>query len=237
MRGQVRHAVLQRQVIVHTYVLYVTYVFFVRYGNPMGHRRDLLVGAKRCLIDKGYARTTARDIVAASGTNLASIGYHFGSKEALLNEALISATEEWGEELRAAMTVDTHPDAAPIERFAVIWGNVVELFVTHRQLWAATFEILAQIEHVPDVRRALIEANEVARLGFAMMFQGLDSEIDEKAARVVGSFHQALLTGVMSQWLVDPETAPSAQDLADALRTITSGTIGSAEQREAARAG
>jgi hypothetical protein len=135
------------------------------------------------------------------------------------------------------MTVDTHPDAAPIERFAVIWGKVVELFVTHRQLWAATFEILAQIEHVPDVRRALIAANEVARPGFAMMFQGLDSGIDEKAARVVGSFHQALLTGVMSQWLVDPETAPSAQDLADALRTITSGTIGSAGQPEAATAG
>jgi hypothetical protein len=70
-----------------------------------------------------------------------------------------------------------------------------------------------------------------------MMFQGLDSGIDEKAARVVGSFHQALLTGVMSQWLVDPETAPSAQDLADALRTITSGTIGSAGQPEAATAG
>ena len=41
----------------------------------MGHREDLLEGAKRCLYEKGYARTTARDIVAASGTNLASIGY------------------------------------------------------------------------------------------------------------------------------------------------------------------
>lgn len=49
----------------------------------MGHREDLLEGAKRCLLEKGYARTTARDIGAASGTNLASIGYHYGSKEAL----------------------------------------------------------------------------------------------------------------------------------------------------------
>jgi hypothetical protein len=37
---------------------------------------------------RGYARTTARDLAAESGANLASIGYHFGSKEALLNEAL-----------------------------------------------------------------------------------------------------------------------------------------------------
>jgi AcrR family transcriptional regulator len=63
----------------------------------MGHREDLLEGAKRCLLEKGYARTTARDIVAASGTNLASIGYHYGSKEALLNLAFLKVTEEWGE--------------------------------------------------------------------------------------------------------------------------------------------
>ena len=33
----------------------------------MGHKEDLLEGAKRCLLAKGFARTTARDIVAESG--------------------------------------------------------------------------------------------------------------------------------------------------------------------------
>ncbi|SDY87796.1 DNA-binding transcriptional regulator, AcrR family [Amycolatopsis xylanica] len=190
----------------------------------MGHREDLLVGAKRCLIEKGYARTTARDIVAASGTNLASIGYHFGSKEALLNEALMQATEEWGMELGRAMAVDTHPDATPLERFEAIWVQVVELFGTHRQLWSANFEILAQIEHVPEVRTALTEANKQARPGLAAMFQGIDEDEDPKGAWVLGCFHQALLTGVMAQWLVDPETAPTGHDLAEAMRTIMAGT-------------
>ena len=53
----------------------------------MGNREDLLAGAKRCLYEKGYASTTARDIATASGTSLAAIGYHFGSKEALMNQA------------------------------------------------------------------------------------------------------------------------------------------------------
>jgi AcrR family transcriptional regulator len=189
----------------------------------MGHREDLLVGAKRCLIEKGYARTTARDIVAASGTNLASIGYHFGSKEALLNEALMEATDEWGVELGAAISVGTDPDAAPMEKFEVIWSRVVDLFVTHRQLWAANFEILAQIEHVPEARSVLTKANEQARPGLAMQFQNIDSEVDERSARVVGSFHQALLTGVMAQWLIDPETAPTGHDLAEGLRLIMQG--------------
>ena len=33
----------------------------------MGNREDLLAAAKRCLYEKGYAHTTARDIAAASG--------------------------------------------------------------------------------------------------------------------------------------------------------------------------
>jgi hypothetical protein len=37
---------------------------------------------------------------------------------------------------------------------------------------------------------------------------------------VLGSFHQALLTGVMAQWLIDPDSAPSGHDLAGALRII-----------------
>ena len=89
----------------------------------MGHREALLEGARRCLEEKGYARTTARDLVAASGTNLASIGYHFGSKEALLNAAMIEAIEEWGAELQHALAVDIDPEAAPLERFAATWTS------------------------------------------------------------------------------------------------------------------
>ncbi|MGW4249734.1 helix-turn-helix domain-containing protein [Nocardia sp. NPDC004722] len=42
----------------------------------MGTREDLLAAAKQCLATRGYARTTVRDIVAASGANLAAINYH-----------------------------------------------------------------------------------------------------------------------------------------------------------------
>lgn len=42
-------------------------------------------------------RTTARDIVKASGANLASIGYHYGSKDALLTQAFIELISDWGD--------------------------------------------------------------------------------------------------------------------------------------------
>ena len=68
----------------------------------MGHKEELLAAARRCLVTRGYARTTARDLVAESGTNLGSIGYHFGSKDALLAQALDDAFLEYTEKVLGA---------------------------------------------------------------------------------------------------------------------------------------
>ncbi len=66
----------------------------------MSNRDALLLAAKKCLLEKGYNRTTARDIASAAGVSLAAIGYHFASKDALLTEALLLAFGEWDQELQ-----------------------------------------------------------------------------------------------------------------------------------------
>jgi AcrR family transcriptional regulator len=187
----------------------------------MGNREDLLAAAKRLLYDKGYARTTARDLTAASGVSLAAIGYHFGSKEALLNAARIEALGEWADELGRTLAAGSEPEATPLERFEAVWARVIESFATHRPLWAASFELLAQLDQAPaEVRAAVADAQERARLGLAGLFHQVDPTLDNHKAWLVGSFHLALLPGVMAQWLIDPEHAPSARDLAQALQTI-----------------
>ncbi|MFG3697304.1 TetR/AcrR family transcriptional regulator [Micromonospora sp. NPDC047620] len=186
----------------------------------MGNREDLLAGAKRCLMEKGYAAVTARDIAAASGTSLAAIGYHFRTTRALLDQALVEAMAEWGEELRRALAVDAGPDATPEQRFEVAWNEIIESFARLRPLWAIQFELIAQMDRTPELREAFATANHEARLGLAEIFHRLDPAADEAEALRLGSFHQALLGGVAAQWLVDPDSAPSAQDLIRALRTI-----------------
>src|SRR5262252_8190305 len=94
----------------------------------MGHREDLLVGAVACLREKGYARTTARDIVAASGTNLASIGYHYGSTQALLNAAVFQAMEDFGAEIAQVMHADSDLSGTPLERFERFWAHLIDSF-------------------------------------------------------------------------------------------------------------
>jgi AcrR family transcriptional regulator len=188
----------------------------------VGHRERLLEGAKRCLYEKGYGQTTARDIVAASGTNLASIGYHFGTKEALLNAAVIEAIDEWGEELERIFKGVPEGDAEPMERFEAIWERVIESFQTHRALWISSFEAFAQAERSTELREQLSEGQEQGRYGLVALFQKLEeSRVEERQARTVGSFYLALVSGLMVQWLVDPTRAPSGADVADALRTIS----------------
>jgi AcrR family transcriptional regulator len=185
----------------------------------MGNREDLLDGAKRCLREKGYARTTVRDIASAAGVSMAAIGYHYGSKDALMNLALGELTREWGEDLGRVLAASIQPGADPIERFETIWTSVIDTFAGSRPLWSATFEVLGQLDKA--IREQLAAWLKEARPGLAEIFQGLDQ--GDKDAVVIGSFYQALLTGVLAQYLIDPDNAPSGHDLAYAMRAIAAG--------------
>jgi AcrR family transcriptional regulator len=187
----------------------------------MGHREDLLAGAVACLREKGYTRTTARDIVAASGTNLGSIGYHYGSLEALLTAAVLAAIEEWGAQLAAAMTAGVDPAASFPRRFEQYWAAVLGSFEEYRQVWAATFDLYGVADRVPEVREAISSGLQDGRLAWARLLHGIDPEAEPEKAQAVGSVHQALLSGVLVQWLTDPGRAPSASDLASGLRVVT----------------
>ncbi|TDC80277.1 TetR/AcrR family transcriptional regulator [Streptomyces hainanensis] len=185
----------------------------------MGHREDLLVGAKRCLYQKGYARTTARDIVEASGANLASIGYHYGTKEALLNAAIMEALDEWATELRTALSDAGDLPQDPIGRFEQAWTQVIELFDRHRPIWAAQFDAVSQIGHVPEVRRFFVEAQLQAQESLVGLLLG-NIDLPPNVHVAVGQFYHALLSGVMMQWVVDPEHAPTGAALAEALQAV-----------------
>jgi AcrR family transcriptional regulator len=185
----------------------------------MGHREDLLAGAKRCLYERGYSRTTARDIVAASGTNLASIGYHFGSKDALMAAAMMEAFDEVGAEMQQLLALG--PGEDPLESWL---ERVIESFVAHREWWAASFDVFVQSEHSPEVREALATGYEHARRELAGPMLGIDpGEVDDATARRVGSFLIALQAGLAAQWLLDPEHSPSAGDIVAALRAVVRG--------------
>jgi len=186
----------------------------------MGHREDLLEGAKRCLLEKGFVRTTARDIVKESGTNLASIGYHYGSKDALLTQAFVELVQEWGEKFDSADARGSEAGGS-LERFRGVWARVLGTLEESKSVWAASLEITTQGDRVPELRKLIAEAQIEGRSGLAAMFTGLDEDtLDERTVQTVGGFYQALLNGLMVQWLLDPASASTADDLTEGLRRV-----------------
>ena len=186
----------------------------------MGHREDLLEGAKRCLLEKGFVRTTARDIVKESGTNLASIGYHYGSKDALLTQAFVELIQEWGEKFDPESAREVEPGGS-VERFRSVWARMLESFEDFRPLWAASMEIATQGDRVPELRDLMAKAQIEGRSGLVAMFTGRDEEtLDDATVKSLGGFYQALLNGLMVQWLFDPASATTADALTEGLRRV-----------------
>ncbi|WP_227982810.1 TetR/AcrR family transcriptional regulator [Nocardia spumae] len=191
----------------------------------MGNREDLLAGAQRCLFDKGYDRTTVRDIATAAGVSMAAIGYHFGTKEALLGEALAQATREWGDDLAGA--VANSPAAADhgAPRFEARWDAVIDSIAAHHGLWSATFDALAR----PDIRRRLADNLGEARTGLAHLLEDIDEPDTAVSGRAtapssdadaVGALCQVLLTGLAAHQLIDAQSTPRGRDLARAIRFL-----------------
>ena len=52
-------------------------------------KQKILDAAERLIAEQGYAATSLRQIIAEAGVNLASVHYHFGSKEELLDELVV----------------------------------------------------------------------------------------------------------------------------------------------------
>jgi AcrR family transcriptional regulator len=194
----------------------------------MGHKLDLLEGAKKVLIERGYADATARDVVAASRTNLASIGYHYGSLDALLTRAMIEMIGEWGEKLGGG--AQEQPGRTGEAKFRAAWTALFVLFESDRALMQASLEIGVAASRSDELKSIFAKAWAEVRDELPADFLG-PQDLDPSTRRAVGSLLLALISGMTMQVLLDPEGAPTADELTVAMRTIAQafgGTSGGA---------
>lgn len=187
----------------------------------MGNREDLLTGAKRCLIEKGYARTTARDIAAASGVSLAAIGYHFGSKDALMNQAVFESVGDWADELEKVMTAEGRADATALERFELIMRQTLASFEgPNGGLWTAQLELLSLAQHNQELHDFLAGIQDLAESGLAELFLGISAADDPESARAAGTVLQALFIGLIAKHYLGPPGRLTGERLAEGMRII-----------------
>jgi AcrR family transcriptional regulator len=192
----------------------------VEVDPPSTTRDRLLDGAIRCIETKGFAATTARDICRESGANLASIGYHFGSKDELLDEALIVATDHW---LTPLLRVASASDSLGVrQRLTFGLDEFLRSLAAHRQLNVAFVEAMARAAHSEIVRNRLAEMYERLRGSLLKALARSDgAEGDDPAA--IASTVIALFDGLMLQWLIDPSRPVQATAVLDAVEALLRG--------------
>lgn len=182
----------------------------------MDNRIALLRGARTCLDERGYSRTRARDVASAAGVSTAAIGYHFGTTESLLLAALMEGLEEWSAALDERLRSVRHQQ--PVRgRLAATWGMVIESFQGFRGVLAASFELIAQADEGTELQEGLRRTLEDARQSLATQMLGVDPAVDPERAARGGAACYAILSGLIVQWLVDPNGLPAADALADGL--------------------
>lgn len=69
----------------------------------MSTKIQIVQAAERLFIERGFESSTLRQITAAAGVNLAAVNYHFGSKEALLQEVFRHRLRQLNDERLAAL--------------------------------------------------------------------------------------------------------------------------------------
>lgn len=187
--------------------------------KPAGNREKLLWAALACLRDRGYAHTTARDLVAASGTNLNSIGYHFGSKEGLLNEAIATGFEAWTAEVERSVFADESASSA--ERLQRSLAETIDRFEELRPFLVAFVEAFPPAVRSPELRARMAKAYEDARAaGAEMISRAVEAdglELSSEHAETLSSLLMAVCDGLILQGLLDPERVPSSGQVMDAV--------------------
>jgi AcrR family transcriptional regulator len=165
------------------------------------NRSNLIEGTLRCLERLPPERITARAIAQESGANLASIGYHFGSKDKLVTEAVIEGLDRWLDEV--ATGVGDLGSEEPAARYRRA-GEVIETTRRRHTGLAKNFlGALAKAQHDPRVRKTLAAGFRRTRPNVAALLDlGTDQAGQDAAGLVLAQFN-----GLLFQALLDPGLA------------------------------
>jgi len=119
----------------------------------------VLATAERLFAERGLRAVSVRDITAEAGVNLASVNYHFGSKDALVFEIFRRRTAELSRERarRLHQAIDRHGGSPPVRAIleALIAPPLIWSRTDHERRTALQFIIRARSEGGEAVREVL----------------------------------------------------------------------------------
>lgn len=188
----------------------------------MDQKSALLAGAKWCLVEKGYAQTTARDIAEASGAHLGSIGYHYGGKDRLMKMAALELSDEWGDTINRALA--EAQGQTEHERVLAALIGVVNSLPASREVQSASLQAIAQAQFDDQLLEQVTSGTAAGRRAVAALLAGEDEHTDvelTQAQDALGTLTYALVVGLTVQSLIAPEALPTSEQMTEALDLLT----------------
>lgn len=188
----------------------------------MDQKSALLAGAKRCLVEKGYAQTTARDIAETSGAHLGSIGYHYGGKDRLMNMAALELSDEWGDTINRALA--EAQGQTERERVLAALVGVVDSLPASREVQSASLQAIVQAQFDDRLLEQIAAGTAGGRRAVAALLAGEGEQTDvelTQAQEALGTLTYALTVGLTVQSLIAPETLPTSKQITEALDLLT----------------
>jgi AcrR family transcriptional regulator len=184
--------------------------------SPQRSNREALVeGTLRCLERLPAERITARAIAEEAGANLASIAYHFGSKDELVTEAVIEGLDRWLVEIADALgDVERFAPEQRLRRAGVAFD---ETRMRHTGLATNFMAALARAQHDDRVREALADGFRRTRPRVAAL---LGFGVDQAGVDAAGLVH-SIFTSLLFQELLDPSLAITGRRMTRAQARLT----------------
>lgn len=173
-------------------------------ADPPGTRDQLIRATREAIRDVGMPATTAREIVGRASANLASIPYHFGTKDALVAEALVAEAHE----LVAPVLTLLESDRPAAERATEAVAMLSELFEASRPQVPVYLAALAAAPHAPGVRSGLgsLWADLRARLADDIARQVDERRLPEWVSpSAMAAAILSLVNGVIVASVIDPD--------------------------------
>ena len=167
-------------------------------------RQRLIDGAATCIRERGVASASSRAITVAAGVNLAAITYHFGSKDDLVAESLLTTIRT---ALEPALAVLGRDDLDPPSRTLLAVQALRSAFADRSDDAPAYVEALVQARHLPALEEGILDLVGKLRRFFADQIAA-----QQEAGQLPGwidpapmaTLILAVLNGIVVQAVLDP---------------------------------
>jgi AcrR family transcriptional regulator len=184
--------------------------------RPGELRPDIVQGATRLFLERGYDGTSMRDIAAAAGTTQAMLYRHFPTKAALFRETVVEPFHRFVEEFVSEMRTRSSADLPSRELMIRFTQAILDLSTENRRLLLALVSALA---FSPD---ALDGPRDGAPSALADLISELQREYDDRGwdlttipVAVRASVAMILGVSLFGEWLFPAgETDPSRPERA-----------------------